>query len=357
MSKRTSMPFLLSLHLLFFFSTVCWPQKPPPTPPPSSSSRSPSIQQRSLSISGFIRYYDNDRAAEMVKVDLKVFAGATVATTFTRSNGDFEFNRLRSGTYILVVEEQGYEPIRENVEIMNAPVMAVYLSLKKQAKLQPDESGQLVSARQLTIPRKAQDAMQKGLNRLYSKQDYKGSLAQFERAVTDFPSYYEAYHQMGVAYIHLGQGAEAEKAFRKSIEVSESHYAGAYFALAALLSTNQRFAEAEPLVRQGIELDRNAWEGHYELARVLLGLNRLDAAEKSAEEARTRKPDFPPLFLLLANIHIRKRDYPALLQDLDSYLKLEPNGPTSEQARQTREKIQRALDNARNAPTAGPPKP
>jgi tetratricopeptide (TPR) repeat protein len=182
-------------------------------------------------------------------------------------------------------------------------------------------------------------------------------LAQFERAVTHFPSYYEAYHEMGVAYIRLGQPAEAEKAFRKSIEVSESHYSEAYFALASLLSTNQRFAEAEPLVRQGLELDRNAWEGHYELARALLGLNRVDAAEKSAEEARTRKPDSPPLFLLLANIHIRKHDYPALLQDLDSYLKLEPTGPMSEQARRTREKIQHALGNAQNAPTAGPPKP
>jgi tetratricopeptide (TPR) repeat protein len=351
------MPFLLSFLLLFFFSSVCWPQKPPPTPPSSSNPRSPIIQQRFLSIRGFVRYSDTERAAEMVKVDLKVFTGATVESTFTRSNGDFEFNRLRPGTYILVVEQEGYEPIRENVEIMNAPVMAVYLSLKKQIKLQPDQSGQLVSARQLAIPRKAQDAMEKGLNRLYGKQDYKGSLAQFERAVTDFPSYYEAYHEMGVAYIHLGQPAEAEKAFRKSIEVSKSHYSGAYFALASLLSTKQRFAEAEPLVRQGLELDRNAWEGHYELARALLGLNRVDAAEKSAEEARTRKPDFPPLFLLLANIHIRKHDYPTLLQDLDSYLKLEPNGPTSEQARQTREKIQRALSNAQNAPTVPPPKP
>ena len=80
-----------------------------------------------------------------------------------------------------------------------------------------------------------------------------------------------------------------------------------------------------------------------------MGLNRVETAQKIAEEARKRNPDYPLLHLLLANIHIRKRDYPALLGDLDTFLKLEPNGPTSDQVRQTREKVQRALANAQKA--------
>jgi len=89
----------------------------------------------------------------------------------------------------------------------------------------------------------------------------------------------------------------------------------------------------------------------------LMGLNQVDAAEKSAREARTRKRDFPPLHLVLANIHIRKGNYPALLEDLNTYLKLEPKSPASEQARQMREKVRRALANPPNAPPAQPPKP
>ena len=58
-----------------------------------------------------------------------------------------------------------------------------------------------------------------------------------------------------------------------------------------------------------------------------MGLNRVETAQKIAEEARKRNPDYPLLHLLLANIHIRKRDYPALLGDLDTFLKLEPNAP------------------------------
>ena len=88
----------------------------------------------------------------------------------------------------------------------------------------------------------------------------------------------------------------------------------------------------------------------------LLRMDRVDAAEKIAEEACERNPQSALLHLLLANVHIRKHDYPALLQDLNTFLKLEPKGLTSEQVRQTREKLQRALANAQRAPLAEAPK-
>jgi len=99
--------------------------------------------------------------------------------------------------------------------------------------------------------------------------------------------------------------------------------------------------------------DGSSWYGQFELARALMGLNRVETAQKIAEEARKRNPDYPLLHLLLANIHIRKRDYPALLGDLATFLKLEPNGPTSDQVRQTREKVQRALANVQNVLRCG----
>jgi tetratricopeptide (TPR) repeat protein len=327
--------------------------------PCRGQSRTPATNPapRTFSIRGSLRNSDDGRTIEMVKVDLKRPTGETVSTTFTRSNGEFEFGGLPNGVYLLVVEEKGFEPINENVEIYNSSRPGVYLFLKRPLELSASEPGVTVSARELSLPRKAREAMQKGRQRLYEKQDAKGSLAQFQRAVAEVPSFYEAYRQMGIAYMRLGQTADAEHALLKSVELSEGRYADAHFTLAQLLSNNERFAEAEPSARRGLDLDPNAWQGHYELARALLGLNRLETAEKSALQARTRKPDFPPLHLILANIHIRKRDYPALLQDLDSFLKLDPNGPMSEQARQTREQVQRALANPQNTPAVASPKP
>jgi hypothetical protein len=58
------------------------------------------------------------------------------------------------------------------------------------------------------------------------------------------------------------------------------------------------------------------------------------------------------VYLLLANIHIQRKDYPALLRDLDDYLRLAPLGPEADQARKTRERVQ-AIVNAPKDQTAG----
>ncbi len=339
-------PLLMAILLLS--AVPCRPQARPPRT---------ETAPRTFYIRGAIRTADEGRPIEMVRVDLKRLTGETVGTTFTRSNGEFEFGGLPNGVYYIVLEERGYEPVRESVEIFNTARAGVLIFLKRNVVLGPSEPGQVISAHELTIPRRAREAAQKGMARLYEKQDPRGSLNHFQRAIAEAPSYYEAYLQMGVAYLRLGETSEAEQALRKSVELSEGRYSEAHFALAQLLSNADRFTEAEPVVRRGLELDGNAWQGHYELARALVGLNRLDAAEKSAQEVRTRKPDFAVVYLILANIHIRKRDYATLLQDLDGYLKLEPSGPMSDKARQMREGVQRALANAQNVPSPGPPKP
>ena len=308
------------------------------------------------SLSGRVLFEADNRAAEGVKVTLSLSSGPLVATVFTGANGLFEAPGLSSAIYIIVIEEPGYEPIREAVQMDVSARPYVLLYLKKANSALSGQPGYVVSVRELSIPPKARKAFQKGIER-WAKRDPAGTLAHFQRAVAELPSYYEAYYQMGLVYTRLGRAAEAEEAFQKAIDLSQSRYPLALFGLASLLSENNRFSEAEPLARRGLELEGNSWYGQFELARALMGLNQVDAAEKSAHEARARKRDFPPLHLVLANIHIRKGNYPALLVDLDTYLKLEPKSPASEQARQMRERVRRALANPPNAPPAQPPKP
>ena len=79
------------------------------------------------------------------------------------------------------------------------------------------------------------------------------------------------------------------------------------------------------------------------MARALLEMDRTDEAEKSINESIKRKRDYAPAYLLRANIYIRKRNYSALIRDLDQFLKLDPNGPLSADARETRDQVQRRL--------------
>ena len=199
-----------------------------------------------------------------------------------------------------------------------------------------------VSLRELSIPAKALRAFQQGLDSLAMK-DPAGSVPQFQRAIREFAGYYEAYDRMAAAYLKLWRIPEAEEAFRKSIELSGGRYAHPLLALGAILDGQRKFAEAASVVRQGLQLEPDSWTGHYYLGMALFGLNRLQDAEKSAREALSRNADFPNAQLLLADIHLRRQDYRAVLADLDKYLKLVPQGETSEWAKSVRESAYRRI--------------
>ena len=93
---------------------------PAQTRQPPTSTPSPTLYIR-----GSLRDADNSRPMEMIKVDLKRMTGEVVSTAFTRSNGEFEFTGLPRGVYYIVVEERGFEPIRESVELLSSSRMGI----------------------------------------------------------------------------------------------------------------------------------------------------------------------------------------------------------------------------------------
>jgi tetratricopeptide (TPR) repeat protein len=199
-----------------------------------------------------------------------------------------------------------------------------------------------VSARELSIPERALKAYRKGTDRL-SKNDPAGSLIHLQRAASEFPNFYEAYHAMGLAQLRLGHEEEAQQAFQKSIDASGGHYAEPHFGLSAFLCNQQKFTEAEPIIRKALELAPGFGPAHFILAWALFGLNRLDEAEKIAHEASLRDPKLALAHLLLANIYNRRDDCSAMLVELDAYLRFEPDGPLSDQVREAEESIRRKL--------------
>ena len=200
----------------------------------------------------------------------------------------------------------------------------------------------VVSVRELSIPRKAHRAFEQGIERSL-KNDTAGSLPHFQRAVAEFATYYEAYYMIGEADLKLWRIADAEQAFRASINLSGGKYAPAQFGVAAILDYQKKFAEAERVTRIGLDLDSISWYGHYYLGLALFGLDRLEEAEKSAREALRLKTDSAETEILLIDIHSREKNYRALLKDLDEYLKLDPDSPNGVRARALQESAQRVL--------------
>jgi carboxypeptidase family protein/tetratricopeptide repeat protein len=299
-----------------------------------------------FTISGTVREAEGQRPLDSIQVQLLPRSSGAAVSTFTNATGSFTFSDVPRGTYSLVVEAVGYETIREEIDLNTQPLMAVQLLLKREAPFGDKiGNGPTVSARELSIPRRAREAMQSGLSLLNDKSDYRGSVAQFQRAIREYPGYYEAYMQMGLAYMRLNDAAKSEQALRTSVDLSQRKFTDALVNLAWVYSGQKRYVDSEPLAREALTLDPDSFEAHLELARALHGLDRSAEAEAGALEAKRIRPDYPPTYLLLANIHLKLRNSAALIQDLDDYLRLAPNSPEADQARRMREQVLERMPN------------
>ena len=188
-------------------------------------------------VAGSVMFDGETQPAARVRVDVKAVTGGGIATTFTDSNGRFEATTTNIGSVIVAVDEQGYEPVEQRVDLGhegNAPGVIITLRKAKPAASAVERAGYTVSVHDLKVPGKARHEFAKGMERL-QKNDAEGSLGHFKEAADAFPNYYEAYYQIGVANLELRRGDEAEQALQRSIDLSGGGYAEPQFALGALL--------------------------------------------------------------------------------------------------------------------------
>ena len=345
--------FLTALFVaLSLYSLPLAAQRRPTANPFPDDDQLGSTYGRYFSISGTVADQQSGLRLDGVRVDLQSFTSGVVATTFT-SEGNFRFDNLRSGTYDLTFNESGYQEAYQHLEL-SGPIFGMTVSLRSLNEAAPG-SAPTVSVRDLSIPQKAREDMNKGMALLYQKSDYPGSIKEFERAIKAFPNYYEAYAQIGLAYMDMKDAEHAEEALRQSIVLSKEHYPDAFFLLAALFSTERRFADAEPLARKAVDLAPGSWHAQSEMARALLGQERPEDAEKYAQAAAKLQPDNPMLWLLLADVHSQLQNDSALVEDLNTYLKLAPKGAMAERARKGRDDAQQRLKQSQASPAATPP--
>jgi Carboxypeptidase regulatory-like domain/Tetratricopeptide repeat len=325
--KQGGLPWLL-LGLLVFAPIV--------------RAQMPVLDRQAVEIFGTVFVDAGNRPTDGAMVNIRSLTGGPFISILTDWSGRFRVPGLDPGMYEIVVEEPGYEASRVTLQLLRGPSPPLELHLRLSNPSPAPRTDYTVSVRELRIPLKARSAFEKGLQRL-AKNDAAGGRTQFERAATAFPNYYEAYYHIGVAELRLGHEQEAAQAFQKAIDLSGGRYAWAQFAMGLLLCRRGEYTEAESVIRQGLDVDGSPATGHLFLSIALFHLNRLEAAEKSAREALLRKPGLAWAYLLLADVHSRRGEHGMQLHDLDAYLKLEPDGPSSQQVREFREVVRRIV--------------
>src|SRR5260370_3225585 len=147
------------------------------------------------SVSGRVVFSSSNSPAQRVEVTLSPVSGGMPSTAQTGPDGEFQFNGLRQGTYILTVHEPRYEQVQETVRVSGMEP-GIMLSLNKTGTPPSGQCADTVSVRELSIPEKARKEFLKGGQRR-DKHAPAGNLPHLHRDTAAVASYYETYLPLG----------------------------------------------------------------------------------------------------------------------------------------------------------------
>jgi tetratricopeptide (TPR) repeat protein len=125
----------------------------------------------------------------------------------------------------------------------------------------------------------------------FNRQDYPACIAAYEQAVKLNPAFTQPYNQLGYAYRFTGKPAEAEKVFKKYIELIPDD-PNPYDSYAELLMETGRFDESIKTYEKALAIDKNFIASYIGIGnnQVLLG-RAADARKTYAKFFATARTD------------------------------------------------------------------
>jgi tetratricopeptide (TPR) repeat protein len=203
--------------------------------------------------------------------------------------------------------------------------------------------GVAVSATSLNAPKDARKAYEHGLVSLHKRKPAEAA-KDFEKAVGIYPTYADAWVELGRLHVADQQPEPARDAFKKALS-ADSKLVGPYLELGLMAAREQKWQDSAEYLDKAVQLDPvdfpQAW---YIDAVANFNLKKLAPAEKSAREAVRLDPQHrnPRADYLLGLVLMDKRDYAGAAAQLKNYLAMSPSADDQEQVKKQLEQLEKA---------------
>jgi protein O-GlcNAc transferase len=159
----------------------------------------------------------------------------------------------------------------------------------------------------------------------HAKKEYERALELYEEALQLRPDFPEAEFQKAAALVALKRVPEAEKSYRRAMELRPAWALPPASLGLLLVRTPGREREAEPLLRRALELDAKNLTAAVALAELRTRAG--DAAESVALWRRVAelKPDDASLWVMLARAEVAAKDTAAALKSYGRAIEANPS--------------------------------
>lgn len=221
--------------------------------------------------------------------------GDTYQMKTLQSERTYSFPNVRSGHYTLQVESPGFRTVTTEVNVTSYNRMDHSMVVVNLDPL-PDEStearqvegGETVSVDELAVPPRALKEMERAEDAAARGQS-KQAVEHLQKAIREFPGFFQAYNNLAVEYTKLGRLEDAARALEKSIELQPGD-ATTHRNLAQLYLSFGRHAEAFEQVHLSLEVEPESSKSYLLLANLYLENGAVEAALQCFQEASRLDP-------------------------------------------------------------------
>lgn len=266
-----------------------------------------------------------------------------ITETFSRPEGQFTFNMVREGDYIIeTFETDKFEASSTSVLVrpllrQRPDVIRVFVEL--QLRPPPDRvvHGVVAADVDLKVPKNALKHYRAGMKFL-DQGESAVAIKEFQAAVELYDQYYAARLQLGHEFRAQRRYEEAAQILRPLAQIAPRRAAPRVETAAALLALGRQVEAIEEL-RIALALGETNWEAHFYLGWALLETegDRAEPHLRRSLELDERKA--ARAYLALARLAHSKGQRQIAIGYLNTFLKLAPESEDAEAARKLVEQL------------------
>jgi tetratricopeptide (TPR) repeat protein len=230
----------------------------------------PAFAQSTGMVKGVVTDDKNQPVAD-AKVTLEMVGGTgRKFETKTNKKGEYIQIGLASGQYKVVAEKDklGSAPATVGVRANTTQEANLMLAMASAAATKEAQ------AKNAAITKVFDEGVQ-----LSNAGSHDAAIAKFQEAIAIIPTCYNCYNNIAFSYTAKKDMANAEAAYKKSIEVKADD-AAAYVGLAGIYFNTGKAADAQPLVEKAVTIDPSNADAHYIYGMTLVAT---DAAKAKAQ--------------------------------------------------------------------------
>jgi tetratricopeptide (TPR) repeat protein len=258
------------------------------------------------------------------------------AETKTNNKGEYVQVGLQSGRYTVTVTKDKLVAAQQ-VNVTQGTPAEANMTLVPQA-----------TAGMTAEQRAVQEAAASAIDALRAGRDDE-AITKLNDVVTKLPTCSDCYYNLGLAYTHKQQWAEAETSLKKAVELKPTN-PDPYNGLANVYNAQKRFDEALAMNQKATELagstpgagGGNA-EAVYNQGVVLFNAGKYADAKVQFENASKADPNNANAFYQLGMTNLNLGQIPEAVSALETFMKLAPNDPKAAQVQASLPALQQMI--------------